>query len=171
MKKPWGHTLAELLIVLSILAIAASTAIPALSQTLEDHKRTAALNQMLGALDYSRSAAVFAHHNTVLCAGASNCNGSPVWSGHLTIFHDLNGNGRRDAYEPVLRQEILPEGYSWHWSSFRRLPHAIFEADGTSQASNGTLTLCKNGQPQKQIIINLVGRIRHQSPATEATCR
>lgn len=171
MKEPCGYSLAELLIALSILTIVAHIAAPALSQTLEAQRNTDALNQMLGALGYSRSNAVFARRNTVLCAGNGDCNDSPLWSHHITIFHDSNANGRREPHETLLRQDDLPEGYSWHWASFRKLPHAIFEADGSTRAANGTLTLCKAGQPRKQIVINLVGHIRHQLPAAGAMCR
>lgn len=170
MNRSYGHTFAELLIVLCLLTIMANIATPVLSRILEAQQRTTALNQMLGALVYSRSSAVFGRRSTVLCAGTGDCNGSTIWAQQLTIFHDLNANGRRDVGETLLRQELLPKEYSWHWASFRKLPHAIFEADGSTRAANGTLTLCKGEQPQKQIVINLVGRIRYQQPAPGATC-
>ncbi|MEA1606733.1 GspH/FimT family pseudopilin [Pseudomonas spirodelae] len=170
MKKTCGYSLAELLITISLLSITASITIPPLSQLLESQRQTHTLNQMLGALSYTRSAAVFSRLNTSLCAGQTDCNGSPAWAQHLIIFHDINANGRREPDELILREEPLLDGYNWYWASFRKLSHVIFEADGTSRAANGTLTLCKAGQPQRQIVINVVGRIRHQSPAANATC-
>ncbi|MDF3193915.1 GspH/FimT family pseudopilin [Pseudomonas sp. 1928-m] len=170
MKKLCGYSLAELLITLSILSITASITIPALKQLLEGQRKTQALNQMLGTLGYTRSAAVFSGLNTSLCAGQADCTGSPTWAKRLIIFHDVNANGRLEPDELVLREETLPDDYNWHWASFRKLPHVILEADGTSRAANGTLTLCKAGQPQRQIVINLAGRVRYQSPTTKATC-
>jgi type IV fimbrial biogenesis protein FimT len=170
MKKPCGYGLVELLIALTILAITASIAIPTLEQLLENQRKTQTLNQMIGALGYTRSAAVFSRMNTSLCAGQADCSGSPAWAQRLIIFHDINANGRREPDEFMLREETLSDGYNWYWASFRKLSHITFEADGTSRAANGTLTLCKAGQPKRQIVINLAGRIRHQAPTARATC-
>lgn len=170
MKKRCGHSLAELLAALSIICIVAAIAAPALARTLEAQKHTAALNQMLSALQFSRASAVFERNSTLLCSGQEICNDSTNWSDHLMVFKDINNNGRRDATEPLMRYEPLPSDYSWHWASFRKLTYAAFEPDGTSRAANGTLTLCNLGSPKRQIIINLTGRIRHQPPGTGAAC-
>lgn len=169
-KKSYGLSLAELLIVLSVLSIAASLAGPALDRQVENQRRVQTLNQMLGILGYTRSSAVYERSATILCPGSSDCAGITHWSGDLLIFHDHNGNARRDADEPILRHERLPDGYSWRWSSFRGLDHIVFQPDGTARAANGTLTLCRNGQPQHQVILNVAGRVRHQAPAAGARC-
>ena len=171
MKTPYGYSLAELLIALSIFAIAASTAAPAMQQMVQNNERTYALNQMLALLGHSRSSAVFQRREAVLCPGQDNCRATPNWSGELLIFHDRNANRQRDPDEPVLRHEQLPEGYSWYWASFRKLDHIVFQSDGTARAANGTLTLCHKGQPQQQLVINVAGRTRRQPAEAGAKCR
>ncbi|MBB2495411.1 GspH/FimT family pseudopilin [Aquipseudomonas ullengensis] len=170
MKRIHGHSLAELLIGLSILAILLSTAAPALSGMIENNETTYAINQMTGAINHARSAAVFSHQTTVLCAGETDCSRTTTWNDSLLIFHDINNNSRIDNGESALRHEQLPDGYSWHWSSFRKLTQIIYEQNGTTQAANGTLTLCKNGKPRRQIVISLSGRVRQQAPRPEKTC-
>ena len=170
MKKLYGYSLAELLIVVTILSIVIGIAVPALGQQLENQRKVEALNQMLGVLGYTRSTAAFNHRPAVLCAGIEDCIGTTRWSSDLLIFHDSNGNARRDANEPPLRHEKLPEGYSWHWASFRKLDYIVFQSNGTARAANGTLTLCREGQAQYQVIINIAGRIRHQLPAANSQC-
>lgn len=170
MKNLSGFSLAELLITLTILSIVIGMALPALGEQLERQRKVQALNQMLGALGYTRSMAAFNHRPAVLCAGSDDCLSTTKWNHDLLIFHDGNGNARRDNDEPLLRHELLPDGYSWQWASFRKLHHIVFQPNGTAQAANGTLTLCRKGQPQYQIVINIAGRIRSQSPGTGSQC-
>lgn len=171
MKKNHGQSLAELLIGLSILAILLSIAAPALSSMIESNEATHAVNQMTGAINQARSSAVFEHQTTILCAGKNDCARTTTWSDSLLIFHDRNSNNRLDNGEHALRHEQLPDGYSWQWSSFRKLTHIIYEQNGTTLAANGTLTLCKNGRPLRQIVISLSGRARQKPAGPDKTCR
>lgn len=169
-KKLCGYSLAELLIALSIITLVSAIALPSMGQMIRDSENTKNLNQMLGAIGFARSTAVFSGGGTILCTGSAECSTTALWTGGLIVFHDLNGNGQVEPGEPALRNELILSGYSWHWKSFRKLPHIIYEPDGTSRASNGTLTLCFEGQPQRQIIVSLSGRVRHQNPDGGASC-
>ncbi len=165
-----GHSLAELLVAVAVLSILISTATPAMTGMAQRNKTTYTVNQMLGAIQYARSSAVFARQNTILCPGQISCLETTDWGDSFLIFQDLNGNNRVDDNEHPLRHEQLSDGYSWHWSSFRKLPHIIYQRDGTTRAANGTLTLCKEGVPLQQIVISLSGRIREQALRPSATC-
>jgi len=170
MKMPKGQSLAELLVAMAIILIIASISLPPLGAALRRTEDTQALNQMLGLIAFTRSSAVFAQHTTLLCAGQSSCSASADWSGNLLALHDYNDNGLADKDEPLLRLEPLPEQYTWHWRSFRKLAHMPYQPDGTSKAANGRLTLCRSGQPVEQIVISLAGRVRHQPPDAKAKC-
>lgn len=165
-----GHSLAELLVAMAIVGILLSTASPALSKMAEVGKTTYAINQMLGALQHTRSSAAFTHQNTTLCPGELDCLDTANWGNSLLIFQDRNSNKLRDSDEPLLRQEQLPDDYTWHWSSFRKLTHIIYQPDGTTLAANGTLTLCKKGKAVQQIVLSLSGRVRQQAPRANAPC-
>jgi type IV fimbrial biogenesis protein FimT len=75
-----------------------------------------------------------------------------------------------ETEEQLLRTEALRENYSWSWSNLRHRSYLQFEQDGSPRALNGTLTLCRAGQPLKQIVINVTGRVRTQSPSAFARC-
>ena len=53
-----GFTLVELMVVLAIVAIVATVAVPAYSEFVRNNQRTAAVNDMLGLLNYARSEAI-----------------------------------------------------------------------------------------------------------------
>ncbi len=170
MKTSQGYCLAELMAVVVILAIVLSLALPSLQNQVHESKRVAALNQMIGATNHARSSAVFSRKTMSLCAGDSRCDGNRLWRGQFLIFVDNNHNGRLDADERIERLDALPEGFTWHWSSFRKLTYISFESNGTTRASNGTMTLCHEGKPLNQIVISLSGRVRHKTADADAKC-
>lgn len=171
MNRQRGVSIIELLAGIIVLALCSAIALPSLSEWLARNRQTYAVNQMLGALNYSREVAIFKRKVIVLCGGAAACNGSERWSDRVVIFQDNNANGLTEAGESVLRHIQLPEGYEWRWASFRKLHYAAFEQDSSTRAANGTLTLCHQGLARHQIVINLLGRIRHQAPLADAPCQ
>lgn len=165
-----GHTLIELMICLLIASIVLVTAAPSFSSLIKDNQKTQLTNQLVGILHYARSSAVLKKRTVGLCAGNTQCTKSLIWRGQLLTFNDLNGNGQLDATEELLRQETLPEGYSWHWSNFRSRNHLLYERNGTTLALNGTFTLCQGSEALHQVVISLSGRVRTRPPAATARC-
>lgn len=167
MKDNQGMSLVELMVVLTILSIVLTLATPSLANIVQSNNETAAINQMLGTIDHARSTAVFSRRLMLLCSG--DCS-SRVWKGRLEIFHDANRNGRRDAGEHLDHTAELPDELHWHWNSFRHLSYLAYEQDGTTRASNGTMTLCRGGKPLRQVVISLGGRVKQRAPIASARC-
>lgn len=170
MKRMHGQTLVELMVCLLIGGIILTSALPAFTSTLQRSQQTQAVNQLLGALHYARGTAVMSRKTIALCSGNAPCSPEQVWQSQLLIFDDLNKNGQLDNGEALLQQLPLPKGYSWRWSNFRSRSYLQFEADGTTRALNGTLTLCHADDPTRQIVINLTGRARTQAAPGDARC-
>lgn len=145
-------------------------AVPAFNVMLEGNQRTQATNQLLSALHFARSTAVYERRVVTLCSGMATCTGKSAWNDALLIFHDRNASGQLDPKESLLRVEPLPEHYTWHWASFRQDGFVQFEGNGTTRAQNGTFTLCREQVPQRQIVISLSGRVRTQAPGNKAKC-
>lgn len=165
-----GFSLVEALVYLAVLSIVLTLTAPSLSELIRNNEKALAINQMQGILNHARSTAVFQHRPTSVCSGINNCKASRLWRDPLLVFVDGNENGQVDTDEHVEYLAPLPDGYTWGWSSFRRLAHLTFEADGTTRASNGTFTLCFEGLPLQQVVISLSGRVRRQLPARDASC-
>ncbi len=171
MKNLHGHTLAELMICLSIGGTLLGIALPSLTTTLHNARQAEATNLMLGAVYYARSSAALGRQRVSLCSGETQCVRQRTWQNDLLVFTDANNNGQIDPGDTLLRQITTPARASWYWSSFRNLHYLQFDTDGTTRAANGTLTLCLENQPSRQIVINITGRPRTQSPTAKARCR
>lgn len=165
-----GHTLPELMICLLIGSILLSIAAPTLTANLQRSRQAEATNLLLGAVHYARSAAVMSRQHVSLCSGNAQCVHQKRWQQDLLVFIDQNDNGLLDQGEVLLRQIPKPAEVSWYWSNYRNLHYLQFEADGTPRGLNGTLTLCLQNQPAQQIVINVAGRARTRSPASNARC-
>jgi type IV fimbrial biogenesis protein FimT len=125
---------------------------------------------MMSAIHFTRSEAVKQRALVSICAKQQGECQSNHWQHHLIIYKDLDGNGLREENEPILRVFTLPDDYAWHWSNFRRRPYLTYQANGSTHALNGTLTLCKQDTPVHAIVINRSGRTRHSAPKDLASC-
>lgn len=167
MKTHVGHSLAELLVCLFVLTTLASVALPEWTDLLRRERQRANVNQMLNAINYTRTQSVRNQAVVTLCSGQQKCNDKTTWHTQLLAFTDNNRNGRIDSGETLLRIFPLPPDSSWQWQSFRQKPYLQFEGNGTTFALNGTLSLCYFGKVEHQIVINLTGRARiSEQPGT-----
>jgi len=102
-----GVTLIELLITCVLLAILASSAVPAFHQFTLDARRTTHVNGLLHALHAARSAAILRGEPTVVCKSADQrqCTpGAASWSDGWIVFanHDHDSPPLVDAGEEIL---------------------------------------------------------------------
>jgi type IV fimbrial biogenesis protein FimT len=170
MNRMIGRTLVELAMCVFFSGVIFTMAIPLFSSTIQRNQQTQSINQMLGAMHYARSSAALRNKTTTICSGHTSCTPGKLWHKHLLVFDDTNENGQLDADEKPLQQFHIANNHSWYWSNFRRRTFLQFAADGTTRALNGTLTLCSDNTPIKQVVINLAGRTRAQAPAKDARC-
>lgn len=170
MKLTHGYTLIELIVCLLIAAIMLSFAAPSFIKLVQDSRQAQSVNQLLGGLNYARGEAVIGRRTVGICSGDTSCDGSRNWRQSLLIFEDNNRNGQLEPDENLLRRLELLADTSWNWSRFGQRPYLQFEANGTTRAANGTLTLCTNRLARHQLVISLSGRIRSRMPPPAARC-
>ncbi|MEI8169004.1 MAG: GspH/FimT family protein [Rhodoferax sp.] len=114
MRKQHGFTLIELLVVIAIIAILAALAAPSFKTMIQSNTISNNVNSFLADMRFARSESIRKGGNVVLCRSDSpeladpNCGsgsgtGGRGWVTGWFIFHDLNGDGDKDANEPVLR--------------------------------------------------------------------
>lgn len=165
-----GISLLELMITLAIISIFLAIALPGANDLIRTQHRAQGTNQLLSTLHFARTSAVLSRRTVGICSGKNTCNNSPEWRDELLIFVDSNLNGKLDEGEELLRREPLHQEHLWRWDSFQQRSHLLFEADGTTRALNGTFTLCHGSKALNVVVVNLIGRVRTQSPSAQASC-
>ena len=108
-RAPKGFTLLELMVVLAIAGVLAAIAIPAMGDFMRNSRITAAANDVMAALHFTRSEAIKRRQPVTLCTSANAqaatpaCAASPFLTGWIA-FVDLNQSGGVDAGEDILLQ-------------------------------------------------------------------
>ena len=169
-----GLTLVELLITLAVAGILVAAASGGATQLIEQHRASAAVNQMLGAVRFARHAAVAHRSPATLCPAdglrgnpsqAAKCGRRNTWHNGALVFLDRNANGRFDGSDALLRRlPRLQAGDRFYWRSFRNRTYLMLRPSGLTDWQNGNLLYCPEGGDPKlarQIVINAQARVRH----------
>jgi type IV fimbrial biogenesis protein FimT len=174
-----GFTLIELMIVIAVASILAGSAIPSMKSMLRSVRLSSATNDFVGALTLTRSEAIIHHGRAVMCKSqdGGSCAASGGWEQGWIIFHDADGDGIRDASEPIVtRQQALGPGVkvtgnqnvaryiSYSPSGVTRLQGGGFQA--------GTVVVCNQSAKAaeaREIVLSSSGRPRVQKVVVQ-TC-
>jgi len=166
MRNPLGFTLPELLITLALVGVLTGLALPAFQGFVERNRSSAALNQLLGALQSARHAAVTLRTTVSICPSASDvaCGVRDSWHLGTLIFTDHNANGQRDPDDSVLRWlPGITNGARIYWRSFRNRSYLQMNATGLTNWQNGNLLYCppdRDARFAREVIINTAARPR-----------
>ncbi|MES2758772.1 MAG: GspH/FimT family pseudopilin [Pseudomonadota bacterium] len=172
-----GFTVVELAIVLAVVAVTMSVALPDLRQMVRSHQLKATVNDLFGAIDLARSQAI-ARGRKVMLVPADGAGSD--WSSGWVVFVDADGDRRPGgAEEVIMRHGRLPPGIAIDatFSSQQGAPYLAYNSMGRSCSDTsslaarwGTLSLAM-GQQRRRIKINMLGRARICDPARDgASC-
>lgn len=168
-----GFTLLEAVIVTAVVAALAGAAIPAWQSARASASAGKARTEMLQTILAAVRHSALAGTEVVLCrpSGPSveKCARTTNWTDGWALFADRNGNGLREANEPViLRQPPLSGGVRlWTTEGRTRL---VFQPSGGNAGSNVTFTLCDDRGPTKAVtfVLDNDGRMRWGRPTASA---
>ena len=160
-----GLTLIELLVTLAVGGVLLSWATSNGSHLILERRASAALNQALGAVQFTRHAAVTHRATASLCPSAGGgCGLRDTWHEGSLVFLDRDGDGRVDAEDvPLRRLPSLAEDDRIYWRSFRNRRHLSFLPSGLTDWQSGNFTYCPAGgdlRYARQAILNAQGRAR-----------
>jgi type IV fimbrial biogenesis protein FimT len=160
-----GFTLIELIASLAIIGILFGLVFPSTSKIYARSEATASINWIIGAVNYTRHAAISFRTMATLCPKdpmALSCGGN--WHGDLMVFADQNRDGRFNG-DDYLLQRINSQKVTGtlKWRSFRNRQYLQLTSLGYTNYQNGNFVYCpesRNLELARQIVINVQGRAR-----------
>ena len=162
-----AFTVLELMITLSVACILLLTGIPSFQQFAFRQHMKAALASLHNDLMRARSEAVYRNMRVISCPGspATGCSGASDWSTGWIVFADSNVDRQRQQDETIIRHGLGIDNLNIHSSAGRT--DIRFFPNGSAPGSNGSITFCGLGGPDKarKLVISNMGRIRRDSAA------
>lgn len=187
-----GFTLIELLVTIAVMAIIMGLAVPSFMSTMAGARLTAAANELLAAIQYTRSEAIRRDVRVTLCKAGHASNqcetaAATSWGHGWMNFTDpaTQTPPQVDAGSSILVRgggHLAPDIVIAGGSSSATALYVSFTPDGVSKLMNGgflagTIRVCStsssldNDHRARDIVINSTGRAVIQRPTgIAATC-
>lgn len=166
-KRIAGVTLIEVLVVISIIAVLTTMAMPALGNLKQSVASRTARSALSVSINQARITAAMQGRQLVVCPSLNqnNCDHNLRWQHGWISFIDSNQNGEHDTGEDIMGiTQAQPAGVVILSSSGR---HRIrYQGDGTSDGSNLTLTVCdrRGAKFASTLVLSNSGRLRSGTP-------
>lgn len=165
-----GFTLIELMMVVAVLAVTLSIAIPGMQRTISNTRLRTESSRLLSALTLARSEAIGRNDLVSVCPSSFGADGiarcSRNYADGWIVFSNRNKDRvvDKDSDEIIRVFSGLPSGYSLTNKAGTIDAHELisYYPDGSSR-KNRTLMICPmNGQsvPSWSVVLNMVGRPR-----------
>jgi type IV fimbrial biogenesis protein FimT len=164
-----GVTLIEQIMVIVIISVLASIAVPPLRKLLTRNQLQVAQMDFIAALQHARETAVTTGKQTLLCPthDGSSCGSDNRWDNGWLLAHDTDHDNQPDQHKLL----YVGQGYDGKLvirsNSGRR--YVRFQPDGSAGGTNLTLLICRSQdtEPALSVVVANSGRVRG-APATAA---
>ena len=107
MYKKEGFSLIELMVIISVLALALGLGVPAFNDMLSNSRMSTAVNDLVSSLHAARSEAISRQASVVLCpanAAGTSCQADGDLKDGWLVFIDSDDNAAVDAGEPIVQR-------------------------------------------------------------------
>jgi type IV fimbrial biogenesis protein FimT len=179
MRKPWGVTLPELLIVMAIVGILATLAVPSFKRLIQANAITGGVEMFMADLRYTRSESIKRGGGVVMCRSDAPEKASPTcgtgsklgWQSGWIVFHDLDDNGKKSATEPLLRSQPPLTGIDSIAESSANNSFKFTATGRVNLTSAGRLQFGGNKTPnelQRKVCVSQSGRARIAGDGTKS---
>ena len=160
-----GFTLLELMVVVALLVLGVTVAIPALGGMVDEARLSAATNRLLGGLSLARGEALRRGERVTLCRSADGmeCGGSSSYAQGWLVFVDPAGTLQ---FTDLQQRLWVNSGEQVEMQANQPLQNYVsFVASGQSRYASGgfqagRVTLCSAGGRARQVVVSATGRVR-----------
>ncbi len=170
MNKQRGLTLIELMIALAVLAIVATSAVPAMTRFLDEQRLTAGANLLVTHLQYARSEAISRNRPVSACPSPDGlkCQGNR-WDAGWIVFLDPDETGQPTTGQDVLR--VVQHEPGLHMDSGGRY-RVRFQGSGAAYGNNLTIRICarQSASSGRAVIVSNPGRVRAERGTDTDRC-
>lgn len=138
-----GFTLIELVIVIAVVAVLMSVAVPSFQSALAESRQVSVFNKMSGTLRFARSEAIKRSKGVSICPFATNTSCGTDWSAGMLVYVDARDDGAPlvyDGEDATIRTIALSN------SGISLQAHALLDT-GTTTATTGSIRFNARGQP------------------------
>lgn len=165
-----GFTLLEAVVVMAIVGIGLTMAIPAFSTVMLATRTSTTLNQLSTDMAMARSSAIMSKRGVAMCPndGAMHCRAVSDWSRGWMVFADADGNRQPDRTADVLRVADPPSSALLYLPASRAVLR--FQPDGRAAGTNLTINVCRDDRLLGSVIVNNLGRVRSARTKAELPC-
>lgn len=147
MTRSKGFTLIEMMVVIALLAIMASVAVPAYQNLIQNNRLSSTTNALLTGLQLARSEAVTKRSSITVCganAAQSDCADSTDWGNGAMIFQGSD----------LIRLIPLATGVS----ATSSVKEVIYNGNGTADsAATVTVSDARGSGSARTITVNVIG--------------
>jgi type IV fimbrial biogenesis protein FimT len=163
-------TLVEVLIILAVVSILITAAVPPMQDFITHNRMSTAVNTFISSLYLARSEAVKRAQNVKVCPTTDyvKCTGGSDWDPGWMVFLDVNDNDSVDLISDVVLQQnpALPSRFRIIGSGGRS--DAVFHSTGHAAGSNNTFKFCDTREVAntRKVYLSNEGRIRLEHMTT-----
>ncbi|MCP4390002.1 MAG: prepilin-type N-terminal cleavage/methylation domain-containing protein [Gammaproteobacteria bacterium] len=167
MKKNSGFNLLELVIVLALVAIVVSIAIPSMRTFSQNDRLITNINSMVGHLAYARSEAVKRSQQVSVCVSSDSQDAVPSctggsWEDGWVVYIDADANGTFDSGNDTVIKTHAPLVGNNTLSAAGVGTQITYNNRGFLASNTGSLVLCddRSGNFGKTLSLSPIGRVR-----------